>query len=95
MRGTSRNETPKPGTFNSHVGPKDKNKSDDRVASVNTYDTIRTERGRALAALEKMKELERKRKKHMVSVRIDERTVVNVAKGREKETIEQIKKRKI
>lgn len=95
MRTSKRNETPKPGVFNSHGSPKDKKKSAERVASVNSYDTIRTERDKAVAALAMMKELERKRRKHMVSVRIDERTIVCVAKGREKEIKEQIKSRKI
>lgn len=95
MRGTSRNETPKPGTFNSHAAPKDKGRNGPKVDRINTPDTIRTERDRAMAALAKMKELERKRRKQMVSVRVDERTVICVVKGREKETIEQIKKRKI
>lgn len=95
MRSKTRNETPKPGAYNTHAAPKDKARNSERVTSVNFYDTIKTERSKAMAALAMMKELERKRKKHMVSVRIDDRTVVNVAKGREEEIVKELKSRKL
>ncbi len=82
-----RHETPT--AFNCKVNPINK-RSRDRVDSI--HNPSLTEREKALQALAMMKELERKRRKKMVSVRIDERTVICAEKKRIQEIAKTYKK---
>lgn len=73
MRSKTRNEVPT--SYYSRKGPLNKDTKPDNKSSM-------TERERALEALAMMKDLEQKRKKKLVTVRVDERTVITSSKKR-------------
>lgn len=73
----TRHETPT--AFNCKRSPIQK-KNDDRVDRI--HNPSMTEHERAKEALAMMKELERKRKKKLVSVRVDDRTIITSDKKR-------------
>lgn len=79
----TRHETPT--AFGSKQSPINK-KKDDRVDRI--HNPSLTEHERAIEALAMMKELEHKRKKKMVSVRVDDKTVISSSKTRIKELVE-------
>ncbi len=78
-----RHETPT--AFNSDRSPIHKNKKIDNTSSL-------TERERAMQALEMMRQLEKERRKKMVTVRIDERTIISADKKRIQEIAKTYKK---
>lgn len=73
MRSKTRNEVPT--SYYSRKGPLKKDTKPDNKSSM-------TEHERALEALAMMKDLEQKRKKKLVTVRVDERTVITSSKKR-------------
>lgn len=84
----TRHETPT--AFNCKRSPIQR-KNTDRIDRI--HNLSMTEHERALEALAMMKELERKRKKKLVSVRVDERTVISASKTRVKELVKEYNKK--
>ena len=84
----TRHETPT--AFNCKRSPIQR-KNNDRVDRI--HNPSMTEHERALEALAMMKELERNRKKKLVSVRVDDKTVISSDKKRIKELVKEYNKK--
>ena len=87
MRSKTRGEVPTTYHSRRNVAKKDPHRVD------TIHNPTMSERERAMEALAMMKELERKRKKKLVSVRVDERTVIMSDKKRVKELVKEYNNR--